>query len=297
MMGYRSYGGFVFPSSQLQMYEEMCPLTPLSDWEDTYKIDLKYKQLWYDDQYFRDNPELLHLFFSGWKWYESYPSIKQIEAFQEYLTDNAHPWFFYRKGEGSGDDHDIDTQGPDEILFGGLKLGNRINMLDLESGLEIEEYIDSLFESGEYDSDEEVHLIEMVVEKEPSMSDKEWLNNTQELKAHLDSYDTEVKWEINIHKPAEPELRASLDLGWHDIRSKAGAIIDIIMKNIDNLFGEDAKAHIYQIWKESGGFFQITSLRGADPWEFDIHSSVGIGWNWKPELAAPPQAINKRRVI
>jgi hypothetical protein len=297
VMGYRSYGGFVFPSSQLQMYEEICPKMPLNDWEDVTHIDLKYKKVWYEDKYFRDNPELVHLFFSGWKWYESYPSIQQIKLFQDYLTENGHPWFFYRKGEGDGEDPDIEQDGPDTITFGGLDLGNRLDMLDLESGLEVEEYLDTLFDHGEYGMDESIYWLEMVFEKETT--DKVWETKTKNLKKHLEKIVKDdsrtftvddIKWELDAKN-----LRARIEL-----QPRQKESVDIqkeVIVTVNNLFGS-GNGSIFKITKDSGGFFEITTVFGdASPWDYDIQSQVGIGWGWNPELAKPPQTINKRRVI
>jgi len=301
-MGYRSYGGFVFPSSQLQMYEEICPKMPLNDWEDVTHIDLKYKKVWYEDKYFRDNPELVHLFFSGWKWYESYPSIQQIKLFQDYLTENGHPWFFYRKGEGDGEDPDIEQDGPDTITFGGLDLGNRLDMLDLESGLEVEEYLDTLFDHGEYGMDESIYWLEMVFEKETT--DKVWETKIKNLKKHLESHPSlGVKYEIKKNKTTdETSVRARIELqprvdGYKTITQPHYEVQNKVIETVDNLFGS-GNGSIFQITKESGRFFEITTVFGdASPWDYDIQSQVGIGWGWNPELANPPQTINKRRVI
>ena len=72
-MGYRSSGHIIFPEHFLPYYEEMCPDTPLDEYDD---VDFT------TDGY-------IALTFTSWKWYDSYDSIQQLQRFMSQLDQWA----------------------------------------------------------------------------------------------------------------------------------------------------------------------------------------------------------------
>lgn len=93
-MGYRSHGYLVFPSVYRSLYQKMCPSTPFSEWDS----DTDYKGY-------------TVLSFSGWKWYESYAGISQLESFMEKLQDLKHLAPFGWREDGSGVTPEMDLIG------------------------------------------------------------------------------------------------------------------------------------------------------------------------------------------
>ncbi len=71
-MGYRSSGHIIFPEHFLPYYEEMCPDTPLDEYD---VVDT--------------TGGYVALTFTSWKWYSSYTSIQQIQQFMEQLDQWA----------------------------------------------------------------------------------------------------------------------------------------------------------------------------------------------------------------
>ena len=105
-MGYRSYGQLIFPTSQLDAYQRIAASNKentLDVWDEQRTIDLKYTEPWHQSEYIKENDSLTVLDYSGWKWYESYPDIRAIEDFMDYLDENQHLWLFWRKGEDLDD--------------------------------------------------------------------------------------------------------------------------------------------------------------------------------------------------
>lgn len=71
-MGYRSHGYIVFPEVFLTYWEQVCPQTPLDDFDDITK-----------------EGGYVTLTYMGWKWYESYGGVQEMEAFMHQIDDWA----------------------------------------------------------------------------------------------------------------------------------------------------------------------------------------------------------------
>ena len=67
-MGYRSHGYLAFPTAFLGLYKQMCPKTPLDEWDSV-----------------SENSGYTLLEFSDWKWYGSYEGVAELEAFMDKL--------------------------------------------------------------------------------------------------------------------------------------------------------------------------------------------------------------------
>ena len=67
-MGYRSHGNLAFPTVFLGLYKQMCPKTPLDEWDSV-----------------SENSGYTLLEFSDWKWYGSYEGVAELEAFMDKL--------------------------------------------------------------------------------------------------------------------------------------------------------------------------------------------------------------------
>ena len=67
-MGYRSHGYSAFPTAFLGLYKQMCPKTPLDEWDSV-----------------SENSGYTLLEFSEWKWYSSSGGVAELEAFMEKL--------------------------------------------------------------------------------------------------------------------------------------------------------------------------------------------------------------------
>jgi len=71
-MGYRSHGYIIFPEALLAYWEEVCPATPLDDFDFVGRSD-----------------GYITLNYSDWKWYDSYEGVKEMENFMSQIDDWA----------------------------------------------------------------------------------------------------------------------------------------------------------------------------------------------------------------
>ena len=92
-MGYRSHGNLAFPTVFLGLYKQMCPKTPLDEWDSV-----------------SENSGYTLLAFSDWKWYGSYEGVAELEAFMEKLDMLYDTYEFssdkwrYRRGTVEGNE-------------------------------------------------------------------------------------------------------------------------------------------------------------------------------------------------
>ena len=84
-MGYRSHGNLAFPTVFLGLYKQMCPKTPLDEWDSV-----------------SENSGYTLLEFSGWKWYGSYEGVAELEAFMEQLGMLYDTYEFSNHGDDRG---------------------------------------------------------------------------------------------------------------------------------------------------------------------------------------------------
>lgn len=92
-MGYRSHGYLAFPTAFLGLYKQMCPKTPLDEWDSV-----------------SENSGYTLFEFSEWKWYSSSGGVAELEAFMEKLDMLYDTYEFssdkwrYRRGTVEGNE-------------------------------------------------------------------------------------------------------------------------------------------------------------------------------------------------
>ena len=84
VMGYRSHGYLAFPTAFLGLYKQMCPKTPLDEWDSV-----------------SENSGYTLLEFSEWKWYSSSGGVAELEAFMEKL-DMLYDTYEFSNPEETG---------------------------------------------------------------------------------------------------------------------------------------------------------------------------------------------------
>ena len=95
-MGYRSSGYLVFPEHFLPYYNSVCPDTPLDEYDAVDTID-----------------GYIYLTFTGWKWYESYGDVSQIEEFKTQLDQ----WMFDQESIEDRVDQNLIAEIPEWCIF------------------------------------------------------------------------------------------------------------------------------------------------------------------------------------
>lgn len=293
-MGYRSYGQLIFPTSQMDAYHRLAgghKDNSLDMWDEQETIDLKYTEPWYQSKYIQDNDSLTVLDFSGWKWYESYPDIQAIESFMQYLEDEGHVWFYWRKGEDATDITIIQGY-RDDVPF------------ELGEGYSEMAWIDSLHGQESYERDEIVYYYSLHIEDDGGTTKKTWNKQIKKLKEFIEK---KLKLELTTWEDVHPNSKVHLlyakidaygEFGNSQIKlnDSTGKLREYL--DTAEIGGSDTQWHLFLTTKEEGATnIEIETIHGThSPWDYDIYLTVDVGWAWSPQKAKPPKSINYRNI-
>jgi len=294
-MGYRSYGQLVFPKTQMDKYlEKAGPKNSLDEWDSVNEINMMGSQEWMNDEYIRDNPILMVLDYSGWKWYESYPDIQAIVNFMNWLEENDHLYFFWRKGE---DMEDIEYRGGERSYSGG------VHLLD---GYEEKTFVEGLHGYEDYDWGDRVDYYTILLERDVSTLEfekeieemRKYLEQTLELT--LEDIDTDVT-SVNNGQSWVAKVKLSNQIGRNtdeegnidgDGTMARLKLLKDFKKWADDKY--DDQYHIFHVHKPSEhAGVEIKTIEGPnDVWDYDTYAQVDVRWSWNPTKARPPNSIN-----